>query len=108
MSGEAYLSGPAGKFWRFDGRITLSVCFSVLGSLVTVVFLAAALSTRVEHLETRAKSLELESGQLRSVMVGVARLEERLEAMQRTLENMRADMRGRERAGDGGRFHGEP
>ncbi len=105
------VSGTAGAShdsWRFDRKISLSVCLSALGSLTAVVFLAAALSARVEHLELRAKARDAESEQMRSVIVGVARLEERLDAVHRALENLRLDMRGAERQSVAGRAHAEP
>ena len=99
-------AGPG--MWSFDRRISLSVCFLALGSLGAAIFLAAALSARVEHLEGRARALDAEAGQMRSVIVGVARLEERLESVHRALENLRTDMRGLERQRVEGRSHVAP
>ena len=108
MNRESLTAGVPHDSWRFDRKISLSVCLSALGSLTAAVFLAAALSARVEHLESRAKAMDAESEQMRSVIVGVARLEERLDAVHRALENLRSDMRGVERQSMAGRAHAEP
>jgi hypothetical protein len=108
MNRESFMAEPSHKSWRFERKISLSVCLSALGSLAAAVFLAAALSARVEHLESRAKVMDAESEQMRSVIVGVARLEERLDAVHRALENLRLDMRGAERQSMAGRVHAKP
>lgn len=108
MNRESVTAEAPHDSWRFDRTISLSVCLSALGSLAAAVFLAAALSARVEHLEFRAKARDAESEQMRSVIVGVARLEERLDAVHRALENLRLDMRGAERQSVAGRAHAEP
>ncbi len=84
--------------WRLDRRLSLSALAAGISGLVTAAALIAGLAIRVEHLEVRVGALDAEARGARGIAIGMARLEERLEALQRTLEELRGDMRrlGRE------------
>ncbi len=103
---------PAGPV-ILEKKVTFSALAAGLTSLVMAVSLIAGLSTRVEHLEARAGALDAEARGARGVAVAIARLEERMDSLHRSLEELKREMRrlsGDERGGrdirDGGKERG--
>lgn len=79
--------------WQFDRRLSMSALATGVSSLVMAVSLIAALSTRVEHLERKTVALDSEVMSIRTIAIGMARMEERLDALHRTLEELRGEVR---------------
>ena len=84
---------PQTTTWQFDRRLSVSALVTGLSSLVMVVALITALNTRVEHLEKKTIALDSEVMNIRAIAIGMARMEERLDALHRTLEELRGEVR---------------
>ena len=84
---------PQTATWQFDRRLSVSALVTGLSSLVMVVALITALNTRVEHLEKKTIALDSEVMNIRAIAIGMARMEERLDALHRTLEELRGEVR---------------
>ena len=78
---------------QIDKRISFSALGTGITSIVLATSLIAGVSARVEQLEHTANNLEVEIQAARATSITMARMEERLESMQKTLQELRLEVR---------------
>lgn len=86
-------AATVGEGWRLDRRVGVQALAAAATAFAGAVMLAATVQARLEAMEARAASLDGEVRAARETAVCVARMDERLAAVQRALEDMRADLR---------------
>lgn len=79
--------------WRMDRTLTLPALLTLCSTLAGATMLVATLQARLEALEARAAVLDGEQRDNRAMALRVVRIDERLEAVQRSLEDMRSEIR---------------
>lgn len=79
--------------WRLDRRVGVQALAAAATAFAGAVMLAATVQARLDAMEARAASLDGDVRAARETAVCVARMDERLAAVQRALEDMRADLR---------------
>ncbi len=84
---------PLREPWNLDKKINLPTILAGLSSFIMVISLIASLLIRVDTLEQKARSLDGEMVHGRNIAIAVARMEERINAMHSTLEELRGEMR---------------
>lgn len=80
--------------WRMDRRVTLSVTFALITAVATVAGVFSSFSARLDHVEQVTGLLSKEYVAQQQVVVKVARIDERVAAMQEVLSEIKADLRG--------------
>lgn len=79
--------------WRMDRTLTLPALLTLCSTLAGATMLVATLQARLETLEARAAVFDGDQRDNRATALRVVRIDERLEAVQRSLEDMRAEIR---------------
>lgn len=82
-----------GEGWRLDRRVGVQALAAAATAFAGAVMLAATVQARLDAMEARAASLDGDVRSARETAMCVARMDERLAAVQRALEDMRADLR---------------
>lgn len=82
-----------GEGWRLDRRVGVQALAAAATALAGAVMLAATVQARLDAMEARAAALDGDVRAARETAVCVARMDERLAAVQRSLEDMRSDLR---------------
>ncbi len=86
-------SSAEGAGWRIDRRVTLSALFSALSGFAIAAGMVAALHERVSGMEGETAQIREEMRETRRTALRVERMDERVQAMQHMLEEIRADLR---------------
>ncbi|BFR47935.1 hypothetical protein RVX_R09960 [Nitratidesulfovibrio sp. HK-II] len=86
-------AATGGEGWRLDRRVGVQALAAAATAFAGAVMLAATVQARLDAMEARAASLDGDVRAARETAVCVARMDERLAAVQRALEDMRADLR---------------
>jgi phosphopantetheine adenylyltransferase len=76
-----------------DRNVTLSVAFALITAVATVAGVFSSFSARLEHVEQVTGLLSKEYASQQQVVVKVARIDERVAAMQEVLSEIKADLR---------------
>ncbi|WP_035065937.1 hypothetical protein [Nitratidesulfovibrio termitidis] len=79
--------------WRLDRRVGVQALAAAATAFAGAVMLAATVQARLDAMEARAAVLDGDVRATRETAVCVARMDERLAAVQRALEEMRTDLR---------------
>lgn len=79
--------------WRMDRNVTLSVAFALITAVATVAGVFSSFSARLEHVEQVTGLLSKEYASQQQVVVKVARIDERVAAMQEVLSEIKTDLR---------------
>ncbi|WMW66733.1 hypothetical protein [Nitratidesulfovibrio liaohensis] len=79
--------------WRLDRRVGVQALTAAATAFAGAVMLAATVQARLDAMEARAAALDGDVRSARETAVCVARMDERLAAVQRALEEMRTDLR---------------
>lgn len=79
--------------WSLERRIGLGTLITLLGMLITGITLASSLELRVCDMEQAAQTLYGEQQKMRETVLQVARLDERIAAMQTMLVQIQQDVR---------------
>lgn len=82
-----------GEGWRLDRRVGVQALAAAVTAFAGAVMLAATVQARLDAVEARTALLDGELRAARETAVCVVRMDERLTAMQRALEEVRADLR---------------
>lgn len=81
------------EHWRMDRTLTLPALLTLCSTLAGATMLVATLQARLEALEARAAVFDGDQRDNRAIALRVVRIDERLEAVQRSLEDMRSEIR---------------
>jgi phosphopantetheine adenylyltransferase len=76
-----------------DRNVTLSVAFALITAVATVAGVFSSFTARLEHVEQVTGLLSKEYASQQQVVVKVARIDERVAAMQEVLSEIKADLR---------------
>lgn len=79
--------------WRMDRKVTLSVAFAMITTVATVAGVFSSFSARLDHVEQVTGLLSKEYAAQQQVVIKVARIDERVAAMQGVLSEIKADLR---------------
>lgn len=79
--------------WHMDRNITLSVAFALITAVATVAGVFSSFSARLEYVEQVTGLLSKEYASQQQVVVKVARIDERVAAMQEVLSEIKTDLR---------------
>ena len=79
--------------WHMDRNVTLSVAFALITAVATVAGVFSSFSARLEHVEQVTGLLSKEYASQQQVVVKVARIDERVAAMQEVLSEIKTDLR---------------
>ena len=79
--------------WRLDRRVNLGALVSLACSLCVVVGLVTGLNMRLSAAEDKLTRLETKMETSRGTVLKVERLDERVQAMQQTLAEVRDELR---------------
>lgn len=79
--------------WHMDRKITLSVAFALITAVATVAGVFSSFSARLEYVEQVTGLLSKEYASQQQVVVKVARIDERVAAMQEVLSEIKTDLR---------------
>jgi hypothetical protein len=79
--------------WCLDRKVNIPTVLAALTMVVSLVGFGARVESKVCALEERAAKLELQGNQVRAVEIKMERLEERVAGMQRTLTEIRDELR---------------
>ncbi|SIO35899.1 hypothetical protein [Halodesulfovibrio marinisediminis] len=80
--------------WRMDRRVTLNVAFAMITAVASIAGIFSSFSARLDHVEQVTGLLSKEYAAQQQVVVKVARIDERVAAMQEVLSEIKADLRG--------------
>lgn len=80
--------------WQMDRRVTLSVAFAVMTAVATVAGVFSSFTARLDHVEQVTGLLSKENVAQQQVVIKVARIDERVAAMQEVLSEIKAELRG--------------
>lgn len=79
--------------WRMDRKVTLSVAFAMITTVATVAGVFSSFSARLDHVEQVTGLLSKEYAAQQQVVIKVARIDERVAAMQGVLSEIKTDLR---------------
>ncbi|WP_353115868.1 hypothetical protein [Nitratidesulfovibrio sp.] len=82
-----------GEGWRLDRRVGVQALAAAATAFAGAVMLAGTVQARLDAMEARAAVLDGDMRAARETAICVARMDERLVAVQRALEEMRTDLR---------------
>lgn len=86
-------SGMRQDGWQLDRRVGVQALAAAATAFAGAVMLVATVQARLDAMEARAASIDGDLRVARESAVCVARMDERLAAVQRALEEMRTDLR---------------
>jgi DNA/RNA endonuclease YhcR with UshA esterase domain len=81
--------------WRLDRRVNISTVVSALTSLAIAVGMIVSLETRLDALESGTAQMREEVREARKTVLQVERIDERIIAMHRMLEEIKVELRQR-------------
>lgn len=83
--------------WGLEKKVTVSVVVSVMTTIAVVAGVFSAFNTRLTHVERLTGILTREHAARQQVVVKVARIDERVAAMQEVLGEIKSELRGMRR-----------
>ncbi len=92
-NGDNGNNGMRHDAWRLDRRVGVQALAAAATAFAGAVMLVATVQARLDAMEARAASMDGDLRVARESVVCVARMDERLAAVQRALEEMRTDLR---------------
>ena len=91
------MEGHSQQEWGVEKKITVSVIVSVVTTIAAVAGVFSAFSARLDHVEQVAGLLTREQAAQQQVVIKVARIDERVAAMQEVLGEIKSELRGMRR-----------
>lgn len=80
--------------WRMDRKVTLSAAVGLITTVATLAGVFSSFSARLDHVEQITGTLSKEYLAQQQVVIKVARIDERVAAMQEVLSEIKAELRG--------------
>lgn len=91
------MGGHSQQGWDMEKKITVSVVVSVMTTIAAATGVFSAFSARLDHVEQVAGLLTREQAAQQQVVIKVARIDERVAAMQEVLGEIKSELRGMRR-----------